>query len=75
MIRELERHGYRLSPGTIYPILHSLERAGFLLSEKRVVGGKVRKYYTTSDSGKAALDEAVIKARELIGEIELKPKV
>jgi PadR family transcriptional regulator, regulatory protein PadR len=72
MIRELERHGYHLSPGTIYPILHSLERDDFLRSEKKVVGGKVRKYYTATDHGRAALDEALVKARELIEEIEIK---
>src|SRR6185437_8021383 len=30
MIEELARHGYRLSPGTLYPILHGLERKGYL---------------------------------------------
>jgi len=25
MIEELRRHGYEPSPGTLYPILHSLE--------------------------------------------------
>jgi len=35
MIRELETHGYHLSPGTLYPILHGLERDGFLESTKR----------------------------------------
>jgi len=29
MIRELSRHGYQLSPGTLYPILHGLEKKGF----------------------------------------------
>ncbi len=33
MIDELRRHGYDLSPGTLYPILHSLERAGYLSRE------------------------------------------
>ena len=28
MIEELAEHGYRLSAGTLYPILHSLERKG-----------------------------------------------
>jgi Transcriptional regulator PadR-like family len=27
---EIRRHGYDLSPGTLYPVLHSLERARYL---------------------------------------------
>ena len=30
LIEELGRHGYRLSPGTIYPLLHSMKRRGWL---------------------------------------------
>jgi DNA-binding PadR family transcriptional regulator len=71
MIRELARHGYNLSPGTLYPVFHRLESDGFLQSEKRVVGGKVRKYYTITAAGRQALSEAEIKARELIGELDI----
>ena len=45
MIRELDRHGYELSPGTLYPILHNLERQGYLISGKKLIKGKFRKYY------------------------------
>ena len=69
LIEELARHGYQLSPGTLYPMLHSLEEAGWLASEERVAAGKVRKYYTTTRKGKAALAEARVKARELLDEI------
>ncbi len=34
MIDELGRHGYTLSPGTLYPMLHALERKGYLKSLK-----------------------------------------
>ena len=44
MMKELKRHGYRVSPGLIYPTLHSLERGGYLKKEGRVVQGKLRKY-------------------------------
>ncbi|OGO38087.1 MAG: PadR family transcriptional regulator [Chloroflexi bacterium RBG_16_57_11] len=71
MIRELNSHGYTLSPGTLYPILHNLERDGFLQSEKQVVDGKVRKYHTVTEAGREALSQALVKARELIGEIDL----
>ncbi len=68
-IRELETHGYQLSPGTLYPIFHKLEKQGYLKSEKQVVKGKVRKYYTATQLGRDALLEAYSKARELLDEI------
>jgi DNA-binding PadR family transcriptional regulator len=69
LIQELERHGYSLSPGTLYPILHGLEKEGYLVSEERVVKGKVRKYYTITVEGRQALVEAREKIRELVDEI------
>lgn len=69
LIEELRRHGYELSPGTLYPMLHSLEEAGYLTREDRVVGGKVRKYYAISDQGRHALEEAKQKIGELVGEV------
>jgi DNA-binding PadR family transcriptional regulator len=71
MIRELGRHGYQLSPGTLYPILHGLEREEFLVSRKEVIGGKVRKVYTITQSGQAVLAESLAKVRELFHEIGL----
>lgn len=69
LIEELGRHGYELSPGTLYPTLHSLEKQGYLLSEKQVVEGKVRRYYQLTPQGSAALAEARQKVAELTGEI------
>lgn len=69
MIEELRRHGYELSPGTLYPILHSLEATGYLTREDRVVNGKVRKYYAITDAGRAALAETRDKVRELVAEV------
>ncbi len=69
LIRELARHGYNLSPGTLYPVLHRMEREGFLQSEKQTVNGKVRKYYRATKTGRQALAEAYAKVRELVNEI------
>jgi DNA-binding PadR family transcriptional regulator len=69
LIDELRRHGYELSPGTLYPILHDLERTGRLVREERVVGGKVRKYYAITDAGRQALAEARRKIAELVDEV------
>jgi PadR family transcriptional regulator, regulatory protein PadR len=69
LIRELARHGYEVSPGTVYPVLHELQRGGYLAREDRVVQGKVRKYYRTTPRGKEALAEARGKIAELVAEV------
>jgi len=69
MIRELETHGYRLSPGTLYPILHSLEKEKFLICQQQVVEGKMRKYYRATAKGREVLTEATEKVKKLIEEI------
>jgi len=69
LIRELARHGYSLSPGTLYPMLHGLEGDGFLQSEKQVVNGKVRKYYRATKIGKKAVADAYAKVCELVNEV------
>jgi len=70
LIEELARHGYRLSAGTLYPVLHSLEEDGFIISERRVVAGKARKYYRLTKAGRTALEKGKTKAQELLEEIE-----
>lgn len=69
MIEELAQHGYRLSPGTLYPMLASMERKGYLASEKRRVGSAVRRVYRATPLGCEALELARQKVRELIGEL------
>jgi DNA-binding PadR family transcriptional regulator len=69
IVAELARHGYRLSPGTVYPVLHELERAGYLTSRAQVVSSKRRKYYEATDEGQTALEEAKGKLRELAAEV------
>jgi DNA-binding PadR family transcriptional regulator len=69
LIAELHHHGYELSPGTLYPILHQLETAGYLRRLDRVVSGKVRKYYVLTRRGEQALRDARAKIVELVGEV------
>lgn len=70
MIEELGRHGYKLSPGTLYPILHGLAISGYLTaSEDEVVAGKRRKNYRATAKGKRLLSEARRKLRELFREV------
>lgn len=67
--QELERHGYHLGPGTLYPLLHRLERAGYVTSSFRVVEGKRRTEYRTSAEGRQVLQEAAQPVWELIREV------
>ena len=69
MIEELREHGYRLSPGTMYPILHALEKAGHLVSEQAVVEGRMRKYYRITPSGHKVLERLRARIRELTREV------
>jgi DNA-binding PadR family transcriptional regulator len=69
MIEELRRHGYELSTGTLYPILHGLEQRGLLRSAKERDGGTERRVYHATPAGRKALSAAKIKVHELFGEL------
>jgi PadR family transcriptional regulator, regulatory protein PadR len=70
MLEELREHGYDISAGTLYPILHNMERDGLLVKEEKNVEGKIRKYYSTTEKGELVLIEARNKAFELFKEIK-----
>lgn len=69
MIEELGRHGYKLSPGTLYPLLHGLERRGYLRSRQQRIGGSARRVYRATAAGRRGLIEARERVRELFGEL------
>jgi len=69
MIEELARHGYRLSPGTVYPLLQSLEKRGYLRSRRLRAGGSTRRLYRATPLGRRALQTARGKLKELFGEL------
>lgn len=70
MIEELKEHGYNMSPGTLYPLLHNMETMGLLEKTDKIVDGKVRKYYSITPDGTLVLHEAKKKALELFREIK-----
>lgn len=70
MIQELARHGYRLGPGTLYPLLHGMEEQGLLRSKPQAGGGRARRVYTATPAGRRALTEAHEKVRELLREMD-----
>jgi DNA-binding PadR family transcriptional regulator len=66
---ELRRHGYGLSAGTLYPMLHGLELRGYLRSSVKRSGRERRRLYRATRAGRRALEAAKEKVRELFGEL------
>lgn len=69
IMEELARHGDRLSPGTLYPMLHGMEKKGYLRSREKKMGRSVRRLYRATPKGVKALAVAQDKLRELVGEL------
>jgi PadR family transcriptional regulator, regulatory protein PadR len=69
MAEELARHGYRISLGTLYPLLHGLEKRGYLRSLQKREGKSIRKVYRATPLGRKALTAMRLKVRELFGEL------
>src|SRR5438034_8896845 len=51
MIEELSRHGYRISAGSLYPLLHGLEKKGYLRAIEVRNGRSMRKLYRATPLG------------------------
>jgi PadR family transcriptional regulator PadR len=49
MIKELRRHGYKIGPGTMYPLLHSMEKRGWLGARSSHIEGRNRKMYIATN--------------------------
>ena len=69
MIHELAHHGYSLSAGTLYPMLHAMERSGYLKSTEKRSGRTFRRVYRATALGRQANKMAKVKVRELVGEL------
>jgi DNA-binding PadR family transcriptional regulator len=69
LIEELAEHGYRVSPGTLYPLLHSLAESELLNSYNEVYEGKIRRYYKITPGGRRHLKKAKLQLMELMREI------
>ena len=65
MIEELKRHGYFISPGTLYPIFHEMKKDGVVKQEKIIVNGKIRKIYKATNKGIKTLE----KLKQFINEL------
>jgi DNA-binding PadR family transcriptional regulator len=63
---ELAEHGHRISPGTLYPVLHRMQDAGLLISRQQVVHGRVRRLYRATDAGR----EELTACRRVLAELD-----
>ena len=69
MMEELARHGYRIGPGTLYPLLHGLEKKGYLRRKEERDGKSLRQVYRATPLGRRSLEAAKLKIRELFKEL------
>jgi len=69
MIEELQRHGYNLSAGTLYPMLHRLEQTGLLKSRAIQLHGRTRKAYRATPAGRKAMARTRSRVKVLFQEI------
>jgi len=69
MIKELNHHGYSISPGTLYPIFHELRRNKMIKSTTITVDGKQRKIYSITTKGKLTLERLKAFITELSKEV------
>jgi DNA-binding PadR family transcriptional regulator len=69
MMEELREHVYGFSAGTLYPMLHAMERKGYLESSCHREGRRSWRAYRVTTTGRAALAEARIRLRVLFREL------
>ena len=56
-LREKSQNVFELKAGTLYPLLHGMEDKNYLIVYEKEVGGKVRKYYSITKTGRKVLEE------------------
>jgi len=69
MATELARHGYKISPGSLYPTLHKMEAEGLIRSRSQVVDGRALRSYTATATGRRELSTTRQQLRELASEV------
>jgi PadR family transcriptional regulator len=70
ILKELRRHGYEISPGTLYPLLNRLARLGWLKCKSRANGGRrARKDYRLTREGGTVLRFLREQVKELHREV------
>lgn len=75
-IKESSEGKMNITEGALYPALHKLEAEGLLKTERRSVGGRVRKYYALSAKGQRASQSMLEQLQDFLGSVQsiLQPK-
>jgi DNA-binding PadR family transcriptional regulator len=63
--------GYEISPGSLYPLLHSMEKANLMRCHIRIFKGRARKYYELTPQGLDCLEASRKEAEEIVREVIL----
>lgn len=72
VMRELRRHGYEVSPGTLYPLLARMEVRGWLRCKVDPAGGlRARRDYSLTKKGREVLALLRDQVKELYREVVL----
>jgi len=66
IIEEMRALGFKVSPGTLYPVLHALLEEKDLTLTDRVVNGKVRKCYRATAKGRKEAEEVIERLSHLL---------
>jgi DNA-binding PadR family transcriptional regulator len=70
VLSELRRHGYEISPGTLYPLLGRMERLGWLKGKESPRSARrARRDYRLTPKGRQVLELMRGQIRELYEEI------
>jgi PadR family transcriptional regulator, regulatory protein PadR len=72
LLDELRRHGFQVSPGTLYPLLARMQRAGWLQAVKRGRANsspKARREYALTPKGARLLAQLRRQVEELHHEV------
>jgi PadR family transcriptional regulator, regulatory protein PadR len=72
--QDLAHAGHHVSPGTLYPLLHEMEKSGWLKSKSKTVKGKRRRYYRLTKKGQVQLTEALAALHHFLQDILAAPE-
>ncbi|MFL5789014.1 MAG: PadR family transcriptional regulator [Flavisolibacter sp.] len=59
MVKNISQDRIQITEGSLYPLLHILEREGFVTTKNEYIGKRLRKYYSLSHDGKKETKEKV----------------
>ena len=71
-LAEKSEHAFEMKEGTLYPVLHSLEKDGYLTAyEQETSGGRKRRYYHVTDKGRKELAAQKEQGKAFAGSVDL----